>query len=189
MRFITKVSAATAALLLISAGGANAAPVSEDDLTLAVQGGDLSVSMETAPNITASIPAGAGYSADGSMSLTVSDLRGTGEGWSVYQTLNSLDYNGPLTEVVNPMTPDHVTVTQMTSLQDRSTVGMPNDGNLPFSALSGDLATTQHLLSALPGTGMGVFNAEFGVSVSLPGNILAGNYAGRLTTTVVSGNL
>lgn len=192
MRKIVKISAATVALVLASAGAASADESTEDVLSVSVAEGSLSISMTQAPVFSTMVPSASGEFVEAPMEITVSDLRGSGAGWNVYQVLDYINWagDGENPQITNPLTTDNFDVTSMDRIWD---MGSPHGeipaSNLPNFPASGDLGVGKQLLDAMEGSGLGTFEASFTVGMNVPANVLAGEYSGQMTTTVVSGSL
>lgn len=192
MRKIAKVSAATLAFLLGSAGVAVADTT--DTVPVTVQGGALSVAVTQAPSFLGAIGSkdfyGRPFIAADEI-ITITDYRGTGAGYSVTQTITDVVFAGDATNA-STIQPSNFKVSGGNG-QIKAADSLSVSQNAPsvVPVAGGDLGAGQVVLQALPGgsKGMGAFEVGLTMALTVPPTTLAGDYTATLTTSVVSGDL
>lgn len=192
MRKIAKVSAATAVILLASAGAASAD--TSDEVPVNVQSGALTVAVSQAPSFAGAIGSKDFYGRavlSSEETIDITDYRGTAAGYTVTQTITDVKYtaDGEGTSTIQPSNFAVAGASGKSATGDTLTDNRNAPAVLPVAG--GNLGDGQVVLQAAPGTtkGMGSFKMGLLISLTVPPTALAGDYTATLNTSVVSGNL
>ena len=163
-----------------------AAPAFAADVTQVINGnGNLSASVADAA-MTPILYSNTSGSTTGTLSLAVSDPRGTAAGWNV--TLASTDFVYGGTSTIGQDLPN--TGFAITSVGAPGFVsGQPInvDGPLAVSAGAASLDQARKTIQANDGSGSGSYTQSLPVSLAIPAYSQAGTYTAVLTVTITTG--
>jgi hypothetical protein len=181
-RFMILVGFAVAALVFAAVGLAG--NVTATATVSAGNGGNLSLSLPSDPSISATLD-GTDQTANYSLALGLSDIRGSGAGWNLTITSTTFTATG-----------GHTLATSASSLTGASS-GCTLGGSCtsPTNAISYPLGvpaaatapTAVKFFNAAANSGMGRFTITPSIDVAIPGNSYAGAYTSTVTIAAVSG--
>ncbi len=170
-------------------GDANNEGESSACVELTVTGGSLTASIASA-QLSPVAYSTTERSNTGVLVLTVTDQRGTADGWSVSLSVSDFTYSG-----VSPVAADIPAASfSITSAQGptvvRGQVINPTDGPyVPSSGATGPLDETLVVLVAEPGAGAGEYQQSLNVTLVIPAESQSGTYTAVIQTTTSSAPL
>lgn len=169
----------TFVLLMVSTSQTIAQETDSSTLSQDIVGGDFSYGLTsgTMESITFDHAMTGPSMTDGSLSLLVSDQRGTYEGWTIAIESTAFVYNGQA-----PGTHDIPAANARVTPGAPVALGGQGLGGLQVAA-GGSLATRQTVLTAIEGTGSGRFAQDIGIQLSIPAQQPAGAYTAMITVT------
>ena len=187
-RFKIKPAILTAigALVIGATIAAPAFATTNDSVTQVITGGSLTASI-TAATLTSVTYSNVLQTNSGSLTLNVSDARGTSQGWNV--TVSSSDFvyqvGGPS---ANPTDIPATGFSILTPGAPSMVAGQAVDGsNGPVAGTGGALSSARQVISSAADYGSGDYTQQLPVSLAIPALSQTGTYVATLTVNVSSG--
>jgi hypothetical protein len=166
-------------------------PALADDNTLTVTGGALSITPAVGATSSANLSGGGDKTASYNIGLTISDARGSGDGWSV--SLTSTAFSGASGEATgHSLANDASTIASRpdTTCSVGSTCAVATDSGVgsvsyPYTIPADTSApTATKVYRAVADSGMGNMTTSLPVTIGLPaGTTYAGTYVSTITVT------
>ena len=123
----------------------------------------------------------------GTMELTAQDSSGTGLGWSVTVLSSKFVYEGQYAGSDIPASNLLLTSAAAPTAVSGQAVDATGGPKVPLTSPLGPLSSARKTVQALAGFGKGTYTQALGVSLTFPGQSLAGKYTATLTVTVAAG--
>lgn len=153
----------------------------QDATNVTVTGGELTITNPLAADFAGAAITGAAQTTTAALAaFSVSDLRGTGDGWHVTAQATQFSTGGvtPITLAANSLTMSEPTVAANGTTSPNPTV---NAGPYTIDGAAVSVA------SAAVDTGMGTYDfSATTLTLSLPANVKAGTYSSTVTVSAVT---
>jgi hypothetical protein len=118
------------------------------------------------------------------LSLTADDATGLGDGWHVTVESSDLTYTG---SSLNATTIPANNLVAGTPVAPAMVAGQAIGVDGPFEGVGGALGSARRVLFADENGGLGTYTQDVPMTLTIPAQTRAGNYAGTLTVTITAG--
>src|SRR5262249_22319321 len=120
---------------------------------------------------------------NGTLVLTVTDQRGTADGWTVTVTVSDFTYSGPSPVAANiPASSFSVTSAHTPTVTRGQTIDVTGGPYVPSSGATGSLDQTLVVLVAEEGAGAGEYQQTLDVTLVIPAQSQTGTYTAVIQT-------
>jgi hypothetical protein len=176
------------AVLALSAGlvTSMAAPANASLITLDLLGGNLTANMANL-DLTDVTYSHADQDRLGTMTLTADDSSALGLGWNVTVQTSAFVYSGGNGGSNIPANRFSLTSAATPVRTAGQVIDVTNGPKIPSTSPVGTLDSARKVIQAGVLFGRGNYTQDLGVTLTVPGQSLAGTYTGTLTTTVATG--
>jgi hypothetical protein len=172
-------------LMLVYAGASLAYAAEPVTVTQTLTGGTRSASVSSMTLALAPYSHTA-QSSVGTVTLSVDDSSGSGQGWNVLVQSSDFQYAGPNHGVNIPAANFSIVTANAPTAVAGQAVDASNGPKPPSTGADGSLDTPRKTMQALANAGMGTYTQTLAVRLLVPAQSLAGSYTGTVTTTIVA---
>ncbi|GAB4336848.1 MAG: hypothetical protein Kow0010_24800 [Dehalococcoidia bacterium] len=171
-----------AALALVTA---SATALADNSVTQTVNGGSRTATVADA-TLAAVNYSHSDQSNAGTLTLTVDDSSGTGDGWNVTIQSSNFVYTGVNNGTDIPAANFSITAANAPVLVAGQAIDATNGPKVSASP-TGSLDVARKVIEANAGYGQGTYTQVLDVSLTVPGGSRAGTYTATLTVTIAAG--